>query len=164
MIQSPPPHSGDDEDRQQAAARQFACGAARLLADSRCEQTVVIDVRGISSVTDFLVIATGTSDRQIRSVGQDLKDLGRLEQHTPLSIHGLEGGRWAVVDFADVVVHLFEDETRGYYDLESLWGDGQRVDWEAVTQPGQFAKLSARRRRAADQADGEIDRPGPDLE
>ncbi|MEX2673215.1 MAG: ribosome silencing factor [Phycisphaeraceae bacterium] len=143
MIESPSPQPGDEG--QQAAARTFACHAARLLADSHCEQTLVLDVRGISQVTDFLVITTGTSDRQIRSLGQDLKDLGRLEDHQPLSLHGTDTGQWVVVDFADVVVHLFEAEVRTYYDLESLWADGKTVDWEAVTEPGQFARLAAQR-------------------
>lgn len=142
MIQS---SNSKPSDAREAAAWQFACHAARLLADSHCEQTLVLDVRGLSPVTDYLVICTGTSDRQIRSVGQDLKDLGRLEEHRPLSLHGTDAGQWVVVDFADVVVHLFEAETRSYYDLESLWGDGRPVDWQAVTRPGQFAQLSARR-------------------
>ena len=126
-----------------ASAERFACHAARLLADSRCEEVFVLDVRGISQITDYLVIATGTSDRQIRSVAADLKLLAEQEGQAVVRLHGGDAGQWIVADFVDVVVHLFEATTRAYYDLESLWSDGRRIDWHAVTRPGQFAKLRA---------------------
>jgi ribosome-associated protein len=135
---SPPPEFDSDAER-------FACYAARLLADTRCEQVIVVDVRGICQVTDFLAVATGTSDRQIRSVADDLKDLGRDQQHEVFraALDGEAG--WVVIDFVDVVVHLLTGEKRAYYDLESLWGDGRMVDWVHRTTPGQFARIGAGR-------------------
>ena len=121
------------------------------MADSRCEDVVVLDVRSVSQITDLFVIATGTSDRQIRSVAADLKLLGQTEDHKVLSLHGTESGQWVVADFVHVVVHLFEPHLRAYYDIESLWSDGRRVDWQSVTRPGQFAKLSASRVKASSQ-------------
>jgi len=138
------PRGGVEKDSQPAAEpSRFACLVARLLDDSRCEQVLVIDLRGLSPVTDYFVIATGTSDRQIASVSQDVRELARQEGQGPPSSDGAEGGGWVVADFFDVVVHLFSPELRSYYDLESLWADAPRVDWRSVTRPGQFAKLRA---------------------
>ena len=118
--------------------------AARLLADCKCEDVVVQDLRGLSQVTDFYVIVTGTSQRQIHSVADDLKRLARAEGHTPMGIHGDGASTWVVADFVDVVVHLFDSHTRSYYDLESLWAEAKRVDWRAATEPGQFTHLLSR--------------------
>ncbi len=121
----------------------FAVHAARLLADSRGEDTLVLDVRGISQVTDYFVIVTGTSDRMIRSVADDLEELASVEGRSPIRTQGSESAQWIVVDFFDVVVHLFVPEMRAYYDLESLWGDAKRVEWPKLTKPGQFARITA---------------------
>jgi ribosome-associated protein len=118
--------------------------AARLLADCNCEDVVVQDLRGLSQITDFHVIVTGTSQRQIHSVTDDLKRLAREEGHTAFGIHGDGASTWVVADFVDVVIHLFDSATRSYYDLESLWAEARRVDWRSATRPGQFAHLLAR--------------------
>ena len=149
MSEQPAGHSEFPSREPESAAERFACEAARLLADSRCEDQVVLDVRRLSPVTDYIVIATGTSERQIQSVAQDVKELGRQEGRTTLAGQREGGGRWVVMDFVDVVVHLFDEEMRLFYDLESLWADGRRVDWEPATRPGQFADLWSPKRRAA---------------
>jgi ribosome-associated protein len=141
MSQVPP----DSASAAMPAAQRFACHVARLLADSRCEDVWVLDVRGISQITDYLVIASGTSDRQIRSVAEDVALLAEQEDQAPYHKHASDSANWVVVDCVNVVVHIFEMATRGYYDLESLWADGRRVDWHAVTRPGQFATLRAAR-------------------
>lgn len=137
---NPVPDPAGDTDH----AQRFAVHAARLLADCKCDDVVVQDLRGLSQLTDFHVIATGTSQRQIHSVTDDLKRLARAEDHTPIGVHGDGASTWVVADFVDVVVHLFDGSTRSYYDLESLWAEARRVDWRAVTEPGQFAHLLAR--------------------
>lgn len=103
---------------------------------------MVLHVGEISSIADYLVIATGTSDKQIASVADDIE---KLAKHGGQSTAGVRKGigNWVVIDLFDVVVHLFEPEARAYYDLESLWSDGGRVDWHAVTEAGQFTKLLA---------------------
>lgn len=130
----------------ESKAAQFACFAARLLADSRCEDCIVLDVRKLSQVTDYFVLATGTSGRQIRSLTEDLKALAAQEDNGIFAHHGRDAARWLVVDCVDVVVHLFDEETRGYYDLESLWAEAKRLDWESPTTPGQFATLAKKAR------------------
>jgi len=126
-------------------AERFACHVARLLADNRCENVLVLNVRGISQVTDYFVLASGTSERQMRSVIGDLKDLASEEGREVFQADGRGGSNWVVVDFVDVLAHVMMPEQRLYYDLESLWGDAARVDWQSATEPGQFARLASSR-------------------
>lgn len=111
------------------AAREFAIQAARLAANTRCNNVVVLDVSGISPITDFFVVATGTSPRQMRSVSDEIAELGEKTNFAPLSQSGQDGESWMLTDFVDVVVHLFSPDARQYYDLDGLWGDAKRVEW-----------------------------------
>ncbi len=124
-------------------AETFACYAARLLVDDKCEQVVVLDLRRLSQVTDYFVIASCTSDRQMRSMAEELGELARRHDQAVYRQHGVDTGQWAVIDFEDVVVHLMMPEPRRYYDLESLWGDGRPVAWDRQTEAGQFADIGA---------------------
>lgn len=110
--------------------RSFAVKAAELLADRHCEDIRLIDVRGVSQVCDYVLIGTGTSDRQMKSVAQELEDLGQEHHNAVFRSSRDEGGTWIVIDFVDLVAHLFEPAQRSYYDLETLWSDAQIVDWK----------------------------------
>lgn len=116
-------------DRSAEAARRFAIGCARLMGDDRCERIVVFDLRGISPVCDFFVIGTGTSDRQMRAVADHIKEMAREQGERPYSTSGYDEGTWIVADYVDVIVHLFDEDRRAYYDLDSLWGDSPHVAW-----------------------------------
>jgi ribosome-associated protein len=111
-------------------ARRFAIDTARLAANTRCHNVVVLDVTDISPVTDFYVIATGTSARQMRTVCDDAVEQAESRDYRPMSTAGYEGDSWLLVDFVDVVLHVFNEQSRGYYDLDNLWGDASRVDWQ----------------------------------
>jgi ribosome-associated protein len=111
-------------------ARQFAIDAARLASQTHCHNIAVLDVRGLSPITDFFLIATGTSARQMRSVAEEIEEMGQPRRFTAISRSGYEGESWILTDFVDVVVHIFNQEARGYYDLDGLWGDAPRVEWE----------------------------------
>jgi len=113
-----------------AAARGFAVEAARLLADRHCEDVRVLDVRGLSQVCDFLVLATGTSDRQMKSLADELAVFGKQNGHAAFRNSADTAATWIVVDFVTVVAHLFEPGQRAYYDLESLWSDAAQIVWE----------------------------------
>ena len=115
--------------RKKDPARELALAAARTAHDDNCEQLVVLDLRGISPVTDYFVIATGTSDRQMRSVADEIARYGRSVGQKVWHVAGAESAEWIVMDFVDVVVHLFDEEHRGYYDLELIWGEAPRVEW-----------------------------------
>ena len=108
---------------------EFARKAARIAADNHTEEIVILDLRGLSSVADFFVIGTGTSDRQIRATSDDIAEFGRKHDHEPFGVSGYETATWLLADYVDVVIHLFDAEKRRYYDLELLWGDAPRIEW-----------------------------------
>jgi ribosome-associated protein len=114
----------------EAETRALAIESARLLRDDKCEHIVVLDVRELSEVTDFLVIASGTSDRQMNSALDDVQELGEGKGWPSFRTSTDERSTWLLVDFVDVVVHLFEPNTRAFYDLEMMWGDAKRVEWQ----------------------------------
>jgi ribosome-associated protein len=91
-------------------------------------------VRNLSPVTDFFVLATGTSDRQMRTVGQDIEELAAARSFPVISRSGYEGNTWILLDLVDVIVHLFNEESRQFYDLDHLWGDAKLVEWQTAVQ------------------------------
>lgn len=93
---------------------------------------VVLDVAGLSPVCDYFVIATGTSGRQMRSVAEDVMALAEQRDFAPISHSGTEGDNWILADCVDVIVHIFNEESRSYYDLDNLWGDARRVEWKTA--------------------------------
>ena len=114
--------------------RSFAIEAARLFDERHCEDVRLLDVRGLSQVCDFVLIGTGTSERQMKSVAQELEDLGEEHNNTAYRSDRDSGGTWIVIDFVDLVAHLFEPGQRSYYDLETLWSDAEIVDWHSKTR------------------------------
>jgi ribosome-associated protein len=122
-------HNAAKSDPQ--SARRLAVDAARLASDSHASDVLVLDLRGISPVTDYFVIATGTSGRQLRSIAEDIRTHGKQTGQKVWQTAGLDGGQWIVLDFVDVVVHLFDAEHRRYYDLELIWGEAPRVEWDS---------------------------------
>ena len=134
---APPPAPASE------SARRFAIEAARLAAQTRCDHVVVLDVSRVSPVTDFFVVATGSSGRQMRAVAEQIEDLGRPLTFRALGRHGHEGdSTWLLTDFVDVVVHVFSPEGRGYYDLDGLWGDAAIVDWQTGAPPPPNASVA----------------------
>ena len=102
------------------STRAFAVDIARTLADSKCSEVILLDVRGRSQVCDYVVIASGTSQRQMRSAAQEIEDIGKARGQHPYRTNADESSTWIVVDFVEIVAHLFEPEQRLYYDLELL--------------------------------------------
>jgi ribosome-associated protein len=101
-----------------------------LAQSSHCRDIVVLDVSGISPITDFLLLATGTSARQMKTICEEIEELGVPRSFRPLTQSGLEGSTWVVQDFIDVVVHVFTHDARQFYDLDGLWGDAATVEWQ----------------------------------
>lgn len=101
----------------------------RELADRRkAEDIVVLDVRKISSITDYFVIATGTSEPHLRAVAEEIEDKLRDEHDVrPRAVDGTLQTAWLVLDYFDVIVHVMRADVRKLYDLETLWGDAARV-------------------------------------
>jgi len=114
---------------KKSAAYKFGLAAAELAYNTRCEDVVLLDLRGRSPVTEFFVLATGTSPRQMRTVVEEVRDLGKKLGFSAWQTSGLESGKWILVDCVTVVCHVFDTESRDFYDLELLWGDCPRIDW-----------------------------------
>lgn len=129
VIATAPKHDARDNI---TAARQFAIDAARLLANTRCHNIVILDVRGLSPVTDFMVLATGTSDRQMHTACRDAEELGEQRGFRAFSRAG-DNSQWVCIDLVDVVIHVFSQEARSYYDLDNLWGDARKTEWQDVS-------------------------------
>ncbi|MFO0972456.1 MAG: ribosome silencing factor [Phycisphaerae bacterium] len=112
-----------------AVSLEFARAIARLLSEDKCDDIVVLDLRGRSSVCDYFVIGTGTSHRQMRAAADHVDELATPRGERLFTSAGLEDGLWVVLDYVDVVVHLFNGVQRTFYELETLWGEAPRVEW-----------------------------------
>ncbi len=113
--------------KQNSKAKALALTAAKLAAERHCTNIVVLDLTGISPATDYFVIATGTSNRQMRSVADEICQAARDQGQQRFGRAGYDQARWILLDFVDVVIHIFDAEFRDYYDLELLWGDAERL-------------------------------------
>jgi len=124
-----------------AAARkqslERACRCAQAAEDFRGKDTLVLDLTDVTPITDFFVITTGTSGRQMRSLAEEVDVILREGGSRPYGIEGKEDGNWILHDFGDIVLHVFSPDARKLYDLEHLWADAPRVDWKAaISQAG----------------------------
>lgn len=97
--------------------------AIELLFDRKATDVTVIDLRTVTSTTDYFVIATGRSDTHVSAIGDHLVDELKTEGVRPAGVEGMRGGRWVLADYVDFVVHVFHPEAREFYQLERLWGD-----------------------------------------
>ncbi|MBW2689200.1 MAG: ribosome silencing factor [Deltaproteobacteria bacterium] len=101
---------------------------AAYVLDKKAFNVRILDVRKISSLTDFIVLASGSSDRQVKAAAEAVH-LGLKNDHDtmPIGIEGLNEGRWALIDYGDVMVHVFHEPVRLFYDLDGLWCDAEEV-------------------------------------
>jgi ribosome-associated protein len=97
--------------------------AASILEDGKAEDLVTIDLKGKSDIADYLLIATGRSNRQVVALAQRLLDGFKTAGHGKLAAEGVRHGEWVLIDAGDVVIHLFRPETRAHYNLEKMWGE-----------------------------------------
>ena len=114
-----------------ADALHRACMAAKVAADNKARDVVVLDMRPCTPLFDYFVIATGSSRRQIHTLAEEIDAAMRDEGDERIGIEGYEASKWVVQDYGDVVMHVFDPDTRDYYKLEELWADAPKIDWEA---------------------------------
>lgn len=105
--------------------------AAAICLDHKAVDLVVLDLHDVTDMTDYFIIASGTSDTHVRSLGENLIESMRAEGLRAHHVEGLAQGRWVLIDFVDFVVHLFHPTLRSYYQLERLWGDAEQVSVKA---------------------------------
>ncbi len=99
--------------------------------EKKAENIVVINVSGLCNFTDYFVISTGLSPQQFRAIAESIREKVKTLGAKPYNADGLASDNWLVLDYGDVIVHVFSPEARAYYELERLWGDGEVVDWQA---------------------------------
>jgi ribosome-associated protein len=114
--------------------------AARAASSKTLEQTLVLDVGELISITDYFVITSGRNDRQVRAivdeVSKQVREAGGGSVH---QVEGLHDASWVLLDYGDFVVHVFGEEARSYYSLERVWSDAQPIKWEAELAAEQSA-------------------------
>jgi ribosome-associated protein len=112
-----------------AVAVERARICARVAEDNKGRDVVILDMRPITPLYDFFILITGMSRRQIHTIAEEIDDALRAEGETRDSIEGYEAGKWVVQDYGDIVVHVFDQDSRQYYALEDLWADAPRLPW-----------------------------------
>lgn len=104
--------------------RAMKCAALAL--EKKAFDVKVLDIRGISTIADYLVIATGSSDKQVVAIADSVKT-GLKKYGKALDVEGAKEGKWVVIDYGDVIVHVFYSELRSYYNLDELWSNARIV-------------------------------------
>lgn len=123
-------------DPEPYGARAKALLLARLAVDFKALDLVVLDVTGLSSFADFFVICSGKSSRQVQGISDNIQESMREQGIRPLGIEGHREGQWVLMDYGEVIVHVFYEPVRLLYDLESLWSEARRVrcDHEGLSE------------------------------
>ncbi|MGL6072639.1 MAG: ribosome silencing factor [Fimbriiglobus sp.] len=116
-------------------ALERACLAAKTAADNKGQEILVLDLRTITPIFDFFVIATGSSRRQVHTIVEEVDAAMRKIGDDRMGIEGYDTSKWIVQDYGDVLVHVFDPDTRDYYKMEELWADAKRIDWERDYEP-----------------------------
>ena len=93
----------------------------------KAENPVVLDVRELTSISDFFIILSGRSNRHVKSIGEFIREDLKKKGKKPLSIEGMKDGQWILLDYGNVIIHVFYEPVRSFYDLEGLWVDAKRI-------------------------------------
>jgi len=114
-------------------SRDLAARSAGLMLDKKARKVIIMDLRGLTSITDFFILGTGESDVQVKAIVDHLNENLRSENTKPIHIEGYDKLSWVLIDYIDVVAHVFLPEARDYYRLERLWADAKVSE---VSEPG----------------------------
>ncbi len=114
-------------------SRDLAARSADLMLDKKARKVIIMDLRGLTSITDFFILGTGESDVQVKAIVDHLNEKLRSENTKPIHIEGYDKLSWVLIDYIDVVAHVFLPEARDYYRLERLWADAKVSE---VSEPG----------------------------
>jgi ribosome-associated protein len=114
-------------------AKKFALQAVELALDKKGFNLKLLEVTELSSLTDYLLLISGRSDRQVQAIAENIKiEFKNQHQELPLAIEGMNQGRWVLLDYGSVMVHVFQEQVREFYDLEGLWSEAPEVELERV--------------------------------
>ena len=109
---------------------ELAKRAAAILDDKKADKINVIKIEDISTIADYFVVVSGTSSTHVRSLSDELEEKLREEGVAPTRVEGYRSNSWVLLDYSSVVVHVFTGEAREFYDLDRLWADGIKMDWQ----------------------------------
>ena len=130
MPQSSPGSATTGADVSNVTLADWARHAAHAADDKLGRDTIIIDVGDVLSITDFFVISSAPTSRQVRAIAEEIEEqLTILDGPKPIRVEGRGDNRWILMDFGGFVVHILDDEYRAFYDLERLWSDCPRIDW-----------------------------------
>jgi ribosome-associated protein len=120
--------------RSEITAEELAKTCAELASNKKAEDVVILDLREISTFTDFFVICSATSEPHLKAIAGEIEERLKQDHHIrAAAIDGFPASQWIVLDYLQVVVHVFHRDKREFYSLEDLWGDAPRLEWESVT-------------------------------
>jgi ribosome-associated protein len=122
------------------SSRELAIAAARAAASKNARDILILDVSELIVITDYFVIASGGSDRQVKTVAEEIERSVATLGLKPVRREGEREGHWVLLDFVDFVAHVFRDEEREYYGLERLWRDAPEVAWETGDEAGRASE------------------------
>jgi ribosome-associated protein len=111
-----------------ADRKEILVNAIKALEDKKADEIMILDVMKVSSFTDYLIICSGTSDKHVQALASSVEMNLKKKGVRPLGIEGFQEGRWILMDYNDIIIHIFYEPTRLYYDLESLWSDVPRLE------------------------------------
>ena len=118
-----------------SSSKEKALFCAQAALDHKAIDLAILEVKKLSSFADYFVISSGSSDRQVQAIASHIEEkLGKQGLH-PLGIEGKREGRWVLLDYGDVIIHIFYQPIREFYDLERLWSDAPKVEWPPVRKP-----------------------------
>ena len=118
------------KEYQEKGGLEIAKACAQVALDTKAEDVVVLDVRGMASFTDYFVIMSGRSTRHVQGLAEAIEKELRSKRVRTAKAEGLQEAMWVLLDFDEVVVHIFYHDQRGFYDLEGLWHDAPRIELE----------------------------------
>ena len=114
--------------------RQLALLAAEVCDEKKAKEILVLDVRKITSISDYFIVCSTSNERQARAIADEMrvrmKGLGKRE----MGVEGIEDARWVLQDFGDIVLHIFHESQREFYDIEGLWADAKQVRWKKASK------------------------------
>ncbi len=119
-------------------AKEEALNCAAYAANKKAEELSLLEVKQVSSLTDYLLICNGRSDRQVQAIAEEIKvQMKKDHGIAPLAVEGMDDGRWVLLDYGSVMVHVFQEPVRRFYDLDGLWAEAPQVDI-----PGEYLGLT----------------------
>ena len=114
--------------KKELSTRQKILLAVNAALEKKAKNIVILNIKNVTSFADYTVICSGTSDRQVQSIAASIEESMKKAGALPLGIEGEKGGRWVLMDYADIVVHVFYEPVREFYDIDRLWSDAPKME------------------------------------